>query len=122
MIPKRVFYNDIGNRKPMVGDVIKTLWNNRNYEIVDIGSEQKIFQGRKNIWEFVCKPFRYSAGDETAENIAIEDPGGAEELGNTDIDQDNLEEYGDNDAIEEESDKIYDHKDHQSVDQKIYGY
>jgi len=57
---------DIG---PMAGDVIKTLWNNRNYEIVDIGSEQSIFQGKKLVWEFILRPYRFSEQSDKAEEI-----------------------------------------------------
>jgi hypothetical protein len=57
---------DIG---PMPGDVIKTLWNNRNYEVVDIGAEQSIFMGRKLIWEFILRPFRFSEQSLKAEEI-----------------------------------------------------
>ena len=57
---------DIG---PMAGDVIKTLWNNRNYEIVDIGAEQSIFMGRKLVWEFILRPYRFSEQSLFAEQI-----------------------------------------------------
>lgn len=55
--------------QPMAGDVIKTLWNNRNYEIVDIGAEQSIFMGRKLIWEFILRPYRFSEQSLLAEEI-----------------------------------------------------
>jgi len=55
--------------QPMAGDVIKTLWNNRNYEIVDIGAEQSIFMGRKLIWEFILRPYRFSEQSLVAEEI-----------------------------------------------------
>ena len=54
---------------PMAGDVIKSLWNNRNYEIVDIGAEQTIFMGRKLIWEFILRPYRFSEQSLLAEEI-----------------------------------------------------
>jgi hypothetical protein len=55
--------------QPMAGDVIKTLWNNRNYEIVDIGAEQAIFMGRKLVWEFILRPYRFSEQSLIAEEI-----------------------------------------------------
>jgi hypothetical protein len=55
--------------QPLPGDVIKTLWNNRNYEIVDIGAEQSIFMARKLIWEFILRPFRFSEQSLKAEEI-----------------------------------------------------
>jgi hypothetical protein len=54
---------------PIPGDVIKTLWNNRNYEIVDIGAEQSIFQGKKLVWEFILRPYRFSEQSLMAEQI-----------------------------------------------------
>ena len=54
---------------PMAGDVIKTLWNNRNYEVVDIGAEQSIFMGKKLIWEFILRPYRFSEQSLMAEEI-----------------------------------------------------
>lgn len=58
--------SDIG---PMAGDVIKTLWNNRNYEVVDIGAEQSIFMGKKLVWEFILRPYRFSEQSLAAEQI-----------------------------------------------------
>jgi len=55
--------------QPMPGDVIKTLWNNRNYEIVDIGAEQTIFMAKKLIWEFILRPFRFSEQSAAAVSI-----------------------------------------------------
>lgn len=55
--------------QPMPGDVIKTLWNNRNYEIVDTGAEQSIFMARKLIWEFILRPFRFSEQSSAAVSI-----------------------------------------------------
>lgn len=54
---------------PMAGDVIKTLWNNRNYEVVDIGAEESVFQGRKLVWEFILRPFRFSEQSLKSEEI-----------------------------------------------------
>ncbi len=54
---------------PMAGDVIKTIWNNRNYEVVDIGAEQAIFMGKKLVWEFILRPYRFSEQSLSAEEI-----------------------------------------------------
>jgi len=54
---------------PMPGDVIKTLWNNRNYEIVDTGAESQIFGAKKLIWEFILRPYRFSEQSLKAEEI-----------------------------------------------------
>lgn len=54
---------------PMPGDVIKTLWNNRNYEIVDVGAEQNIFMAKKLVWEFILRPYRFSEQSLKAEEI-----------------------------------------------------
>jgi hypothetical protein len=72
-LPKANFARDVGKGnttlQPMAGDVIKTLWNNRNYEIVDIGAEQNIFMARKLIWEFILRPFRFSEQSDMADQI-----------------------------------------------------
>lgn len=57
---------DIG---PMPGDVIKTLWNNRNYELADVGAEQSVFMGKKLVWEFILRPYRFSEQSLKAEEI-----------------------------------------------------
>lgn len=54
---------------PMAGDVIKTLWNNRNYEIVDTGAESNTFGAKKLIWEFILRPYRFSEQSLKAEEI-----------------------------------------------------
>lgn len=59
---------------PMAGDVIKTLWNNRNYEIVDTGAESNLFGAKKLIWEFILRPFRFSEQSLKAEEIHRSSP------------------------------------------------
>jgi hypothetical protein len=55
MMPKTIFTRDIATPhgdvtlKPMVGDVMITLWNNKRYELTNVGSEQSIFLGKKMI-------------------------------------------------------------------------
>ena len=135
MIPKIKFIKDIGTSfqtlhpsadiiQPLVGDVITTLWNNRNYEIVDVGSEERIFMGKKHIWEMILRPFRFSSESERASEIHME--GNIDEL---EIIEDEMDEtitekpypsvkYGDNTWIEEESDDIDSYGD---VDETIFG-
>ncbi len=119
-LTKAIFSRDISNNFiPKVGDVVKTLWNNKTYEIVDVGSENKIFQGKKLIWDFICRPFRHSNQSISADNIIFNEP----DIGffpdeNYEYETLELSAIGDNDYIEEESDKI----DNNSVDSTYYGY
>jgi hypothetical protein len=55
--------------RPMPGDVIKTLWNDYNYEIVDIGDATQVFMANKLIWEFILRPYRFSEQSDTASDI-----------------------------------------------------
>lgn len=120
MMTKSVFSRDISYEfVPKVGDVIKTLWNNKQYEIVDVGAESKIFQGKKMVWDFICRPFRHSAQSASADDILFNVPI------QTDFPDINFEytakplsAFGENDYIEEESNKI----DNNSVDSQFYGY
>lgn len=110
-IPKTTFSRDVsGAYEPTPGDVIKTLWNDRAYEIVDVGEEEKIFQLKKMVWEFILKPYRFSDTSDSAKAIT------------SDIDStltQPLTAYGDNEWIEKESDDIDDYTD---VDESIYGF
>jgi len=60
---------------PSPGDVIKTLWNNRNYEIVDVGAEQNVFMAKKLVWEFILRPYRFSEQSLRSEEIHRSSPG-----------------------------------------------
>lgn len=120
MMTKSVFSRDISyDFSPKVGDVIKTLWNNKQYEIVDVGAESKIFQGKKLVWDFICRPFRHSAQSSSADDILFNTPN------NSDFPDINFEyttkplsAFGDNEYIEEESNKI----DNNNVDSTYFGY
>lgn len=71
-MPKAIFLRDVQeqvNKKydldfdpeelqPKVGDVIHCLWNDERYEITNVNSAEKVFQGRKHIWSFTMKPYR----------------------------------------------------------------
>ena len=108
MIPKEIFVRDITecvDILPVPGDVIKTIWNNRAYEIVDVGEESHIFQLSKMIYEIILKPFRFSETSDTAEEITTSTL--------------SLSGYGDDADIEEESNSIDNYSD---VDTNVYGY
>ncbi len=103
--------------QPQVGDVITTLFNNRNYEITDVGDEQAIFMGRKFAWELIVKPYRFSEqSDEHREahmgvyddpfETMVEGPSGMVPQNNYATDT-----FGDNEFVEEQSDEIDDYRD-----------
>jgi len=137
MIPKTTFIRDIGTTfqtyhpsgdiiQPVVGDVITTLWNNRNYEIVDLGSEERIFMGQKHIWEMILRPYRFSEQSDKAREIHL--PPNEDDITVIDEEMDNQpgpdeqnyssDRYGDNSWVEDESDDVDDYND---VDKKIFG-
>lgn len=102
---------------PKVGDCIKTLWNNKMYEIIEVGSEQKIFQGKKLIWEVITKPYRHSEESASAEDMLFEEPDEVDFPDiNTTTTTEPLSAYGDNENIEEESVTKTD------TDTSIYGF
>ena len=111
MIPVFTFSRDIsGATEPKPGDVLTTTWNERSYEVVDVGQEAKIFQLGKFIWELILKPYRFSEQSESAKtplSIAADS-----------LLTDPITTYGDNTFIEEQSDLIDDLSD---VDTNIYG-
>jgi hypothetical protein len=111
-MPKTTFSRDVSaNYVPRPGDVIVTKWNERAYEIVDVGEEAKIFQLMKLAYEFILKPFRFSGTDE----IGLSDA-----TLTVDIDEtltDPLTAYGDNIWIEDEADSIA-----TVSDSDVYGY
>jgi len=106
--------------QPHVGDVITTLWNQRNYEIVDIGSEDAIFMGQKHIWQLILKPFRFSEQSEKSKDIYLNTNIDSIEIIEEEMENDShiSDEYGDNEIIEDESDEIDDYKD---VDESFFG-
>ena len=110
-VPKSTFTRDVSaGYDPKPGDVIQTLWNERSYEIVDVGAEGSIFQLKKLVWELILKPYRVSDQSESAMDISY------------DIDStlsQPLTAYGDNEWIEDESNDIDLYSD---VDSSIYGF
>jgi len=112
MIPRFTFERDMDNTTiaPIPGDILVTRWNNRAYEIVDTGEEEKIFQLSKMIYELILKPYRFSEQSESAKPPLIDKD---ETLTSP------ITAYGENDWIEDESDEIDDYGD---VDSGVYGY
>lgn len=43
---------------PKVGDVIKATYNNRFYEVIDVGEEEEIFLQKKHTWILTVSVFR----------------------------------------------------------------
>lgn len=121
LIPKFTFTRDVSaGYYPKPGDIIKTLWNDRAYEIADVGEEEHIFQLNKPIWEFILKPFRFSDQSESVgSKVGPDDisPFNTEPSPEIDLDttSEPLTAYGDNEYIEEESDNIVDQ------DNAVYG-
>lgn len=112
--------------QPYVGDIITTTWNNRNYEIVDIGSEERIFQGTKPMWELILRPYRYGSESKKAKEIHM--PDNIDEIEIIDEEMEDTPgvedrdyptvKYGDNSWIEDESNDIDPYDD---VDKGIFG-
>jgi|GEM_PF-2201341 hypothetical protein len=113
-IPIKMFIRDISETfQPKTGDVIKTLWNTRTYEIVTVKKEVSIFQVSKNVYSFIMKPFRFSEESESARDIS------SKPTLSLSISPSGIESFGDNEFIEEKSNEIDNYSD---VDTKIYGY
>jgi hypothetical protein len=109
-MPKGTWKRDISESEylPKPGDVIKTLWNDRNYEIVDVSEEDRIFKLNKLVYAFILKPYRYSEQSDSAKEI-LESP--------DDTRTHPITAYGDNEFIQESSDDIDDYTD---VDEAVY--
>ena len=123
MMPKFTFTRDVSaGYHPKPGDVIKTIWNDRAYEIADVGEEQHIFQLKKAIWGFILKPFRFSDQSQSIGDTKV----GPDDITTFNtapspiLDPDTttqpLTAYGDNEFIETESDDILDY------DNSVYGF
>lgn len=124
--PKFTFTRDVSaGYHPNVGDVIKTIWNDRAYEIVDVHEEEKVFQLKKFAWGYILKPFRFSEQSDSARNItpgtriptAIIDDTETTPLTAAYAHDDNIET--ENELIEKESNALDNYGD---VDTSIYGY
>jgi len=110
-IPLTTISRDISaSYQPKPGDVIRTDWNERAYEVVDVGAEGSIFQLNKNIYEFILKPYRFSDQSDSAADVSYDADGTLSEP---------LSAFGENTYIEDQSDDIDNYLD---VDESIYGY
>lgn len=101
-IPQYMFSRDVSSTiLPKIGDVISILWypsstdrlvrDGREFEIVHVDDDDKIFTLKKLIWVFVLRPYRFSEQSQTAEDITESHP---------------LSAYGDNEWIISESNEI----------------
>ena len=127
-LTKTVFKRDISSTPPVVGDLIKTLWNNKTYEVAEVSSEATIFQGMKMVWDLICRPFRYNYESDDVDGFLFNDPDSDDfpDINETTTTQtyttsgDTIQyQYGDNDEIEEESDSI---EGYEGLDTIYYGY
>jgi len=110
-IPITTFTRDVSaGFDPKPGDVIKTLWNERSYEVADVGKEGSIFQLNKNVYEFILKPYRFSDQSESAGEASYDIDGTLTEP---------LSAFGENQYFEDQSEAIDDYDD---VDTTVYGY
>lgn len=128
-IPKTIFIRDVQTPylvdypseteyKPRIGDTVRTLWNNKIYEIAELGSEQNVFQGKKLIWEFILKPYRHSEESDSAEDMLFFDPDDADFPDiNITTETKELSAFGDNDFITDAASGIA-----LDPDSQIYGY
>ncbi len=113
-IPIKMFIRDVSTTiTPKTGDVIKTLWNDRSYEIVTVKKEISIFQVSKNVYSFIMKPYRFSEESESARDISD-----TPDL-MLNMSPSGVESFGDNTYIEEYSNDI---DGYGNVDTSIYGY
>jgi hypothetical protein len=134
-IPKFTWSRDVsGTGYPKPGDVIQTIWNDRSYEVADVGEEAHIFQLNRPIWEFILRPYRFSEQSQSALDIAERYSNSISHINDNQItvlptDPHILDKgyttsspvsaFGDNTEIEVESDDIDAYDD---VDTSIYGY
>ena len=99
--------------KPRVGDIVKTLWNNFNYEVVSIAEEDNVFMAKKFVYSLILRPFRFSEQSDEHREVhdgMLDDPFSSIVPGPSgDIIQFNefTEEYGDNTNIDHNSNRIY---------------
>ena len=126
-IPKTMFTRDVSGAfvnnsipTPKPKDVIRTLWNGKLYEIVDVSSEAKVFLGNKMIWTLTLKPYRVGEQSDSAEAMLLTMPTTADmPLINRTNDTLPLSGFGENSLIEALADSIDPAGD---IDTSIYGY
>lgn len=64
--------HDHEERKPIPGDVVKTLWDGKIWEISHVSSGEKIFHGKKMVWSIVLRPYQYAYESDDAEDMVFE--------------------------------------------------
>jgi len=79
---------------PKVGDVIYTSYNNRIYEIRDVGQEEEMLHQRKHTWVFTLSPFTDTNISLSADTSAT--MGDISAFTNQDIDDFDISEFIDN--------------------------
>lgn len=105
-MPQLMFRRDVSyDFNPKIGDAISILWypgnpgttgsliDGREFEIVHVDDDDKVFSLKKLIWILVLRPFRFSEQSQSAEDITESHP---------------LSAYGDNEWIISESEEIDD--------------
>ncbi|MFW6272689.1 MAG: hypothetical protein ACOC2U_02780 [bacterium] len=101
---------------PKVGDVIYTKYNNRYYEINDVGQEDNMFLQRKHTWTLTVAPFKdNNVSLNPATSATMQDDIG--EITNQDDDLFNISDYVDN----EKDDILYDPSDTEETPDDIWG-
>lgn len=133
-IPKFTFSRDVSaGYHPVPGDVLVTLWNSRAYEIADVGEEERIFQLKKMVWDFILRAYRFSdqsKTDEVASGKVGADTPTRGFIPPTNPPKDPFDETtftqpltagGDNEWLEDESDDIFNYE-NEGYDTDIYGY
>jgi len=115
-IPSYTWSRDISPTvAPKVGDVIRTVWNQRNYIISWIDYENNVFNLKKFTYDFICKPFKFGEQSDSATEILLT----GESTSKTTTISEFVSAWGDNEEIEDESNDITTYSD---VDTSIYGY
>lgn len=95
-------------RKPIPGDVIKTLWDGKIYEIAHVNSSEKIFNGKKLVWSLILRPFRYGNEGGTTEDMLFDtfDPNDFPDVNHTTSPMTNEELLSNNIMQDEESEAV----------------
>lgn len=103
-IPQGTWRRDISQTlEPMIGDAIHIEWLDREFSVVHVDNDDRIFQLKKMIYILVLRPYRFSEDSESAAAIYTESVP--------------MSAYGDNEWIEQQSDSIDTYSD---IDDSIY--
>jgi len=103
-IPIGTWKRDISQTlTPMIGDVLHVKWLDREFEVVHVDDDDRIFQLKKMIYILVLRPYRFSEQSASATEVYTETLP--------------MSAYGDNDWIETQSDAIDAYTD---IDDSIY--